>query len=98
MVEPIKSWVRENSAVAIFLIAQTIALMSALAYIVNWKADMESRVLTMETRGAAFMVNRMDSFDKRITITEGHIAENTASIDRIKEFMLREFKPQQQNR
>ena len=54
MVEQARSWVRENSTLVYFLIAQAIALISGLAYIVNWKADIESRVHILEdTRLAA---------------------------------------------
>ena len=92
MVEQAKSWVRENSTLVYFLIAQTLALMSGLAYIVNWKADVESRVHILEARGSPHLAE----INNRLTVTEKETEANSHRIDRIVEIMLRELpiKPQ----
>lgn len=93
MVEQAKSWVRENATLVYFLIAQTLALMSALAYIVNWKADMESRVNIIETRGSS----HLGEINNRLTVTEKETENNTHRLDRIVEIMLRELPVKQQD-
>ena len=92
MVEQAKSWVRENSTLVYFLIAQAVALFSGLAYIVNWKADIESRVHILETRGSSHLAD----INNRLTVTEKETEGNTHRIDRVIEIMLRELpvKPQ----
>lgn len=87
MVEPIKSWVKENQGLVFFLIAQTIALTSGLAYIVNWKADLESRVHILEERGSPHLAQ----INNRLTVTEKETQANSARIDRVVEIMLREL-------
>jgi hypothetical protein len=87
MVEPIKSWVKENQALVFFLIAQTIAITSGLAYIVNWKADLESRVHILETRGSSHLAE----INNRLTVTEKETEGNQKRIDRVVEIMLREL-------
>lgn len=93
MVEQAKSWVKENATLVYFLIAQTIALMSALAYIVNWKADLESRVHILETRGSSHLAE----INSRLTVTEKETETNNHRIDRIIEIMLRELPIKQQD-
>jgi hypothetical protein len=87
MVEQVKSWVRENTTLVYFLVAQTLALMSALAYIVNWKADIESRVHILEERGSPHLA----AINNRLTVTEKETEANKARIDRMVEIMLREL-------
>ena len=66
--------------------------MSALAYIVNWKADIEGRVHILEQRGSPHLAE----INNRLTVTEKETEGNTHRIDRIVEIMLRELpiKPQ----
>lgn len=93
MVEQVKSWVKENQGLVFFLIAQTIALTSGLAYIVNWKADLESRVHILEERGSPHLAQ----INNRLTVTEKETQANSARIDRIVEIMLRELPIKQQD-
>lgn len=73
MVTEVKSWVKENATLVYFLIAQTIALTSGLAYIVNWKADLESRVHILEVRGSPHLAE----INNRLTVTEKETQANT---------------------
>lgn len=61
----------------IFLVGQTLALMSTLAYIVNWKADLESRVHILEVRGSPHLAE----INNRLTVTEKETQANTARIE-----------------
>lgn len=73
MVEQATSWIKQNQALVFFLIAQTIALTSGLAYIVNWKADLESRVHILEVRGSPHLAE----INNRLTVTEKETQANT---------------------
>ena len=52
MIEPIKSWFQENQTMVLFLAAQAIAIGAAAAAILAYSVKLETRVYTMETRGA----------------------------------------------
>ena len=93
MVDQVKSWVKENQTLVFFLIAQLIALVSAMAYVVNWKADLESRVHILEDRGSPHLAQ----INNRLTVTEKETQANSARIDRVVEIMLRELPLKQQD-
>lgn len=78
----IKSWLRENQMLLGALILQAIA-------IVAYAVKLETRVSTMETRGAAFTVARMDEMRNSISVLEEKIEKNENSIQRIIEIMTR---------
>jgi hypothetical protein len=81
-------------ALVFFLIAQTIALTSGLAYIVNWKADLESRVHILEIRGSPHLT----VIDNRLTVLESTTAENKQRLQRVIEVMTRELGKRQDNK
>jgi uncharacterized coiled-coil protein SlyX len=89
MVESAKSWMKENSTLIYFLIAQFIAIgaftASGLAYVVK----LETRVYTMETRGAEYTVSRMDEMKLKIARLEQEIEKNEQSINRIVDVMTK---------
>jgi uncharacterized coiled-coil protein SlyX len=89
MVESAKSWVRENSTLIYFLIAQFIAIgaftASGLAYMVK----LETRVAIMETRGAEYTVARMEEMKLKIANLEQQIDQNEKSINRIVDAMTK---------
>lgn len=87
MVEQATSWVKQNSTLVYFLIGQFIAIFTGLAYIVNWKADLESRMHILEVRGSPHLAE----INNRLTVTEKETQGNQARIDRIVEIMLREL-------
>jgi hypothetical protein len=90
MVEQTKSWIKENSSLVIFLVAQLLAMGAAAAAIIAYSVKLETRVMIMETRGAEFTVGRMNEMASRITVLEGLIKENKASIDRLVNQYLRD--------
>jgi hypothetical protein len=77
MVDQATSWVKENSTLVYFLIAQTVALASGLTYIVNWKSDLESRVHILEVRGSPHLAE----INNRLTVTEKETQANTTRIE-----------------
>ncbi len=77
MVEQATSWVKQNATLVYFLIAQALALMSGLAIIVNWKADLESRVHILEERGSPHLA----AINNRLTVTEKETEANRIRID-----------------
>ena len=59
MVAEAKTWIRDNSTLIYFLIAQFIAIGAGAASILAYAVKLETRVMTMETRGAEYTVARM---------------------------------------
>ena len=89
MIDKTRSWLRDNSTLIYFLIAQFIAIgafaASGLAYMVK----LETRVAIMEDRGAAYTVGRMDEMKLKINSLEAQIKHNEQSIDRIVDTMTK---------
>ena len=101
MVQEAKSWIKENSGIVYFLIAQMLALGTGGASILAYMVKLETRVSIMEERGAAYTVGRMDEMKLKINALEQHIEANESSIKRIIDIMTRELgrrEPQQQPR
>jgi hypothetical protein len=97
VVEEARTWLRDNSTLIYFLIAQFIAIGAAVASFFAYMVKLETRVTIMETRGAAYTVSRMDEMKLGIAKLEQRIDKNEHSIDRIVDVMTRELKisPQQ---
>lgn len=92
MVEEARTWLRDNSTLIYFLIAQFIAIGAATASFFAYMVKLETRVTIMETRGAAFTVQRMDEMKLNISKLQTQIEKNEHSIDRIVDVMTRELK------
>jgi hypothetical protein len=99
MVEQARTWIRDNSTLIYFLIAQFIAIGAGAASILAYAVKLETRVHIMETRGAEYTVARMEQMKLKINSLEQQISTNEASIRRIVDIMTRELgkrEPQQQ--
>ena len=79
----LKSWVRDNSTLVYFLIAQAITIGAAGASVLAYMVKLESRVMTMETRGAEYSVARMGRMEERITVIEQKMAANDVIMKRL---------------
>ena len=79
----LKSWVRENSTLVYFLIAQVIAIGAGAASILAYMVKLETRVSIMETRGAEYSVARMGRMEERITVIEQKMANNDIIMRRL---------------
>ena len=91
MVEEVKSWVKQNSTLIYFLVAQAIAVGGGAAWLIAYSVRLETRVETMETRGAAYTVDRMDRMKLDIAQLEKQIEKNQEQINRIVTIMTREL-------
>ena len=91
MVEQARTWLRENSTLIYFLIAQFIAIGAFVASGLAYMVKLETRVNTMETRGAAYTVDRMDDMKLKINALEQQIDKNEESIKRIIDVLTREL-------
>jgi hypothetical protein len=89
MVDQLRSWFRENHTLVIFLIAQAIAVGAAAAAILAYSVKLETRVYTMETRGAEYTVARMEEMKMRITVLEQNQQKNAAQLERIVDIMTK---------
>jgi len=95
MVEQAKSWIKENSTLVTFLVAQLFTVFAGAAWMIAYSVKLETRVAIMETRGAEYSVARMNSMAQQITVLEQKINTNEASIRRLVDQYLRD-RPQQQ--
>jgi archaellum component FlaG (FlaF/FlaG flagellin family) len=91
VVEQARSWIKENSTLVLFLVAQLIALGAAAAAILAYAVKLEQRVMTMETRGAEYTVARMEEMKQRITIIEQRQGRNEQQIERIVTLLTRDL-------
>ena len=91
MVDEARGWIRQNSTLIYFLIAQFIAIGAGAASVLAYMVKLETRVNTMETRGAAYTVARMDEMKLAIAKLQQDIDKNEHSIDRIVDVMTREL-------
>jgi hypothetical protein len=87
-----QSWFKENATLIYFLIAQLIAIGTGGASILTYMVRLETRVHILETRGAAYSVQRMDAMTQKISVLEQKIEQNESSIKRIVDVMIRELK------
>src|SRR4029077_17635658 len=87
----LKTWVSENSTLVYFLIAQALAIGTVGVSVIAYMVRLETRVFTMETRGASFTVQRMDRIDEKLTVLEQISKTNGDLINRIVAIMTREL-------
>lgn len=83
MVEVARSWIKENSSLVVFLVAQIVALGAGAAALLAYAVKLETRVEIMETRGAEYSVARMAKTEERITIIEQRQSRNEEQIKRL---------------
>ena len=83
MVEEVRSWVKENSTLVYFLIAQMLAFGAAAASMLTYAVKLENRVHTMETRGAEYTVARLARMDEKITVIEQKMVANDIIMKRL---------------
>jgi hypothetical protein len=91
MVEQAKGWLRENSTLIYFLIAQFVAIGAFAASGIAYFTRLDTRVSIMEERGAAYTVARMDEMKLKIAVLENQIEKNEDTISRVRELLLRDF-------
>ena len=87
MVEAAKSWLKENSTLVYFLIAQIVALSSGGIYGLTYMVRLEERVSALEIRGSPHLVE----INRRLTVTEKETEINKSRLDHVIEIMTREL-------
>jgi len=83
MVDKLRSWFEQNHTLVMFLGAQLVAMGAAAAWVIAYSVKLETRVSILETRGASYTVDRLNTIDQRLTVLEQNSNRNAASIERI---------------
>jgi uncharacterized coiled-coil protein SlyX len=81
----LKAWVKANSTLVYFLVAQAAALISGGAWALSYMTTLENRVATLETRGSP----HLGTIDNRLTVLESQTRSNKDSIERIVDVMTK---------
>jgi hypothetical protein len=81
----LKAWVKANSTLVYFLIAQAVALLSGGAWALSYMVQLENRVNTLETRGSP----HLSEINNRLTVLEKVTEANTARLDRVVDVMTK---------
>ena len=79
----LKNWVRQNSTLVSFLVVQAIALISGGAWALSYMVTLETRVMTMETRGAQYTVARIAQLEQRLIVLETLGKSTAERLDRL---------------
>jgi hypothetical protein len=83
----LKTWVRANSTLVYFLIAQAIAIGAAVLSMTVYMTNLEARVVTLEVRGSP----HLGDINNRLTVLESKTSDNKEALDRIVTIMTREL-------
>jgi TolA-binding protein len=95
VVDQAKSWIKDNSTLVTFLVAQLLAMGAGAAWVIAYSVKLETRVAIMETRGAEYTVARMNKIDERLTVLEQQIRKNADSIERVISLYLKDLQQKQ---
>lgn len=93
MVDQLKSWFSQNHTLIVFLGAQLVTLGAAAAWMIAYSVKLEQRVMTLETRGASYSVDRLNNIDQKLTAMEGILKEHEARINRMLAELLKDRRP-----
>jgi hypothetical protein len=85
MVNGAKTWMRDNSTLIYFLIAQAIAIASAGLAFTSYMVRLETRVSTLEVRGSP----HLNVIDNRLTVLEATTKENKDRLEKVTDVMTR---------
>jgi hypothetical protein len=90
--DKVRSWLSEHqAALIIFLFGQLMVFGAGAASGFAYMVKLETRVHTMETRGAEYTVARMEEMKLKIARLEQLIEKNEDSIKRIVDVMTRDL-------
>jgi hypothetical protein len=81
----IKGWLRDNSTLVYFLIAQAIGIGAAVLSMTAYMTKLESRVTTLEIRGSPHLT----VVDNRLTVLESQTKENRDRLERVVDIMTK---------
>jgi exopolysaccharide biosynthesis protein len=89
MVDQLKTWFSQNHTLVVFLGAQLVAMGAAAAWVIAYSVKLETRVMTLETRGAEYSVARMARSEERITVLEQQVNRHTTQLERIVDILTK---------
>jgi hypothetical protein len=84
----LRGWIKENATLVYFLIAQAVAIGAAVLSMTAYMVKLESRVLTLETRGSP----HLSEINNRLTVLESVTRTNKDSLDRVVDIMTKELR------
>jgi hypothetical protein len=87
MVEGAKSWLKENSTLAYFLIGQAIFIGGGVFSLTTYMVRLETRVQILENRGSPHLT----VIDNRLTVLESQTKDNKEAIDRMVGVMIKKL-------
>jgi uncharacterized coiled-coil protein SlyX len=87
MMTAANSWLKQNSTLIYFLVAQMLALASGAAYGISYMTRLETRVNTLETRGSS----HLSEINNRLTVTEKETEINKLSLRRVIDIMTKDL-------
>jgi hypothetical protein len=93
VVEQLRSWFHNNHTLVVFLGAQLVTLGAGAAWMIAYSVKLETRVATMEVRGASYTVDRLNNIDQKLTAMEGSLKEHEARINRMLNEFLKDRRP-----
>lgn len=93
MVDQLKTWFSQNHTLVVFLGAQLVTLGAGAAWMIAYSVKLETRVATMEERGASYTVDRLNNIDQKLTAMEGTLKEHEARINRMLTEFLKDRRP-----
>ena len=82
-----RSWFNDNQTLVYFLVAQAIAIGTAVLSITAYMVRLETRVATLEIRGSP----HLSTIDNRLTVLESQTKTNKDSIERVVDVMTRKL-------
>jgi uncharacterized coiled-coil protein SlyX len=85
MVEEAKNWLRTNSTLVYFLIAQFIGAGALIVSLISYMVNLEARVQILETRGSSHLAE----INNRLTVTEKETEGNKQRLDKVVDIMTR---------
>jgi uncharacterized coiled-coil protein SlyX len=85
MVEQAKTWLKENSTLVYFLIAQFIGAGALVVSMISYMVNLEARVAILETRGSSHLAE----INNRLTVTEKETEGNKQRLDKVVDIMTR---------
>jgi tRNA A58 N-methylase Trm61 len=89
MMTQARSWFKDH--LAAFLGAQLLTIGAGAAAMLAYAVKLETRVYTMEHRGAEYTVARIEAMKQQISVLEQRIATNDDTIKRIVDVMTRQL-------
>jgi hypothetical protein len=87
MVEQAKTWLKDNSTLVYFLLAQAVGIGAAVLSMTAYMVKLEARVVTLETRGSPHLA----VVDNRLTVLESTSNENKRRLDNVINIMTKEL-------